>query len=105
MPVFNQASSGQKIRVNFNQDISSNTKLEMILEPQAGGNSSTITPTLGTSTIVVDDETYTANQYTEYAILAATFTDATAGKWRKKSIATLPSETVSTNYTFFRVMP
>lgn len=103
MPSFNFESAGEIIRVNFGRDISAGTVFQMILEPQHGGKS-TVTGTLGTSAIVVDDETYAANQYIEYAIVAATFTEANVGRWRKKGIATLPSETVATDYSFFRVM-
>jgi hypothetical protein len=101
---FNQASAGDVIRVNFGQDISNGTVFKMIIEEQFG-EAQEVTATLGTADIAVDDETYEANQYIEYTTTSATFTKNTTGRWRKKGVATLPSQTIATNYSFFRVMP
>ena len=105
MPSFNFESAGEIIRVNFGRDISAGTSFKMTLEPQQNGSAADVAPTLGTSKVVVDDEVYEANQYIEYTILAATFIKKTSGRWRKKGVATLASQTIATDYSFFRVMP
>lgn len=103
MPSFNTEATGQTIRVNFNQDISAGTSFEMVLEPQTG-EKLTKTATLGTSNVIVDDETYLANKYIEYVIIAGDF-DQT-GRWQKKGNAVISTtNTIYTNYSFFRVMP
>jgi hypothetical protein len=103
MPSYNVQAAGQVIRVNFNRDISTGTVFSMELEPRAGQGLTKIA-TLGTVDVVVDDETYLASQYIEYTTEAGIFEDL-EGRWRKKGIATLPSEIVASDYSFFRVMP
>jgi hypothetical protein len=100
---FNQGAFGQKIRVNFNQDVSSATAYSMTIEPQAGATL-TKTPTLGTSAVTVDDSPFLANQYVEYTIEDGDFSEY-AGRWRVKASATLSTETITTDYILFRVMP
>lgn len=110
MPNFNKNSFGQFIRVNFNQNIVSNTKLEMKLEPQTRGDIKNLVPVLGVVDVNVDDEKFKANEYVEFKTLEDTFkqdgSDGDAvGRWRVKAIATLTTQTISTDYTFFRVLP
>ena len=100
---FNQNSFGQKLRVNFGQDISTATLLEMKIEPESGDEIDK-TPTLGTADVEVGDETFEADQYVEYETEEGDFEDYT-GRYRVKAIATLPTETISTDYVLFRVMP
>lgn len=99
---FNIDSFGQKLRVNFDQDVSAATLFSMELEPEHG-DTLTKTPTLGAVEVDVGDETFLANQYVEYTVEAGIFDDW-VGRWRAKAIATLAGETIATEYRFFRVM-
>lgn len=113
--IFNKDSFGQTLRVNFYQDISTGSKFEMEIQPQfqgaviADSNQSEdgrprkVPATLGIVDVVVDDMKLLANQYVEYTTREDDFKDV--GRWRTKGIATLPTETIATNYQFFRVMP
>lgn len=84
---FNKDASGQKLRVNFNQDISSGSIFKMYMEPQINGEVREISPAvLGTSDVMVGDEKFLANQYLEYTIQADDFEDYT-GIWRVKGTA------------------
>ena len=100
---FNKDAYGQKLRVNFGQDISAATALTMTIEPQVGEKQS-LTPTLGTSDVNVGDERYSANQSVEYTTTDGQF-DVYVGLWRKKASALVGSEMISVDYTQFRVMP
>jgi hypothetical protein len=102
MQNFNIDGSGQKIYVDFGQDISTYTALSLIMEPQTGSKI-TVTPTLGTEDADVDDQTYSANEYVYFSLTADIF--PVDGLWKVKAVATLPAEEISTNYDFFRVMP
>jgi len=114
MPLFNRQAFGQTVYVNFNQDISTATQFEMELQPQFTGQNFEndqderrarliVTPILGTVDVKVDDQLFLANEYVEYVTKENDFRDD--GRWRKKAKAVLVSETIVTNYTFFRIMP
>jgi hypothetical protein len=98
---YNKDASGQKLRVNFNENISAATAFAMTLEPTVGEKLE-VTPTLGTSNVVVGDETFLANEYVEYAVTADMFDYV--GRWRAKAEATVSPGEVATDYRFFRVM-
>ena len=100
---FNKDSFGQTLRVNFGQDVSTATEFSLEMQPE-NGETVTKTPTLGTSDVDVGDETFIANYYVDYAVTEDVFSDYT-GRWRAKAIATLPGETIATDYVLFRVMP
>ena len=99
---YNQDASGQKIRVNFYEDISSATAFTMELEPQNGDKLEKV-PTLGTVDVVVGDEKFLANQYVEHTTEASEFTKV--GLWRVKATATLASSVLATDWVKFRIMP
>jgi hypothetical protein len=99
---YNQDSFGQKLRVNFRQDVSTATAYTLEMQPESGETVEKV-PALGTVDVDVGDETFLANQYVEYTIEENVFDDY-AGRWRAKAIATLPTETISTNYMFFGVL-
>ncbi len=103
--IVNKDSYNQLIHVNFNRDLTQAIGMTMILEPEISKTqlSQTVTAVLGNTDIIIDDETYKQNEYISYEIQEDTFEDS--GRWRKKGIATLPSETISTNYSYFRVLP
>ena len=98
---YNKLASGQVIRSNFNTDVSSATAFTMKLEPQ-NGEVIEKTPTLGTSDVVVGDETFLANQYCNHTTTASEFSTYT-GKWRVNATATLASSVVASDYTEFRI--
>ncbi len=102
MPKYNIGASGQKLRVNFNQNISTATSYSLEIVPREGDKFEK-TPTLGTSDTIVDDQTFLANKFVEYTILADDL--VYVGQYEMKATAVLPSETVVTDYTRFRVMP
>jgi len=82
----NKDEYGQTLRVNFGEDISAATAYSFILEPKYGEKLEK-TGTLGTSNVVVDDETYQANQYIEYVTADGDIDKA--GDWRMKGEATM----------------
>lgn len=98
---YNQQGFGETLRLNFGRDISTATAFELTLEPEVG-DELTKTPTLGTSDVTEGDQTLLANQYVEYTIEEGAW-DTYAGRWRAKAVATLPSQTLSTEYILFRV--
>ena len=84
MANFNKFEYGQVIRANLREDVSTNTGLEIVLQPELGasknanrvGNTQPLGAVIannpdvteGTVDVAVDDETYLANQYLEYTI-------------------------------------
>ena len=98
---YNKSAYGEELRVNFNTDVSSASAFTMKIEPQSGEEISK-TPTLGTSDVVVGDETFSANQYCEYTTVAEDFSTYT-GKWRVRATATLASSIVASDWVEFRV--
>jgi hypothetical protein len=98
----NKDEYGQTLRVNFNEDISTATAYNFILEPKRGDKLEK-TGTLGTSNVDVDDETYLANQYIEYVTADGDIDQA--GQWRMKAEATMSStQVISTDYQEFTVL-
>jgi hypothetical protein len=104
MPAFNKNEYGQVIRANLNQDASTNTGLEMIIQPELGhSKNASLTSgkpqgavvannpdvAVGTTTITVGDETYSANEYLEYTIKADDLSKS--GTWRVKGSADITS--------------
>lgn len=119
MPNFNKYEYGQVIRANLNQDVSTNTGLQIIIQPERGSsenanhvkysdpNGAVIANnpdvTLGTVDIVVGDETYSANEYLEYTIKPNDLSKS--GVWRVKGIATISStEIITGDYIRFSVL-
>lgn len=98
---YNQKSFGQKLRVNFGQDVSAATVFSMKIEPRRG-SLVTKTPTLGTTSAEEGDEKFLANQYVEYSIEENFFKNY-RGLYRVRAIATLPTETIAANWIIFRV--
>jgi hypothetical protein len=101
MQKFNKDDIGQTLYVNFDQDISTQTAISILLLPQSG-DELTKTGTLGTSDVWVEDQKFEANKYATYTIEDGVFDDW-VGLWQYKGIATLTSTTVSTDYRNFRV--
>jgi len=99
MVSYNVKSYGEKIRVNFNTDISSASTYSMIIEPESGDEQA-LTPTLGTSNVTVGDETLVANQYVEYTTTENQFLDF-IGRYRVKAAY----DAIWSDYILFRVMP
>lgn len=104
---YNLNETGQKVYVDFNQDISSAGDFGMIIEPKFGeilraDNTSGVS--VGAVEIKVGDKTLFADEYLEY-----TFKDNDleyAGSWRAKGFAVLnSSRTTITNYARFTVLP
>ena len=103
MSNLNKGEIGSIIRVIAGEDISSATSVEMILEPELGAIKE-FTATVPASTIVVDNITYTANEYAEYTTVSEEDLDY-IGRWRKKIKYTFSSVDVKqTNYQKFRVL-
>ena len=116
--MLNKYETGQIIRVDMGQDVSSNTSLQFIMQPKTGtpkNNSSnedypnSIVRTssdgvvVGSSDIEVGDETYLANQYLEYTTLTDDLSQS--GLWRVKGTATLsPTNTISGDYKLITVL-
>jgi hypothetical protein len=102
MQNFSKDGVGQKLYINFDTDVSTATSYDMTIQPE-NGEIQEVTPTLGTSDIVVNEKTFLANQYVEYAITADMFATH-VGRWRAKAKATFSSTNIlSTRYVLFRV--
>ena len=101
MQSVNKDGFGQKLYVDFNQDISANTALTITFRPEAGDEIDK-TPTLETTDIYVGDQYYQANQYVSYTVEDGVF-DGYIGRYQMKATATLATETVATRWEFFRV--
>ena len=93
---------GQTIRANIGEDVSSLTTYKMLLEPELGKGLEKIA-TLGTSNVVEGDETFIANEYIEYVVESEVLDRQ--GQWRKKGVATSPTQEISGNYQRFTVLP
>lgn len=102
MQVFNKDGIGQVLYVNFGVDISTQTAISILLNPQSG-DELTKTGVLGTTDKVVGDQKFLANQYAYWTVTEDVFDDW-IGLWQYKGVATLTSTTVATDYELFRVM-
>ena len=92
MANLNVSEYGNTIYANLGADISTFTALNFILEPKVGTKlekSVSDGVALGTVDLVVDDETYTANEYISYTIKTGDI--SVSGQWRTKGEATLSS--------------
>jgi hypothetical protein len=102
MTNINNGEYGQTLRVSFNEDVSTATAYNFVLEPKYGDKLEK-TGTLGTVNIDVGDETWLANEYIEY-ILADGDIDQD-GQWRKKGEATMSAtDKRITDYSYFTVL-
>jgi hypothetical protein len=100
MQKYNKESYGEKIYVNFDQDISTATTLKMFLLPQAGDEQEK-TAVLETSDLYVGDRLYEANKYVSFTTTDGQFDYV--GKWQKRADAVIGSTKISTDYRYFRV--
>ena len=100
MQKYNKKSYGEKIYVNFDQDISSATSLKMFLLPQSGDEQEK-TAVLETSDLYVGDRLYLANQFVSFTTTDGQF--SYEGEWEKRAEATIGTTKVSTDYRRFRV--
>jgi hypothetical protein len=101
MQKINVDSFGEKIYVDFGEDISTNTALSATLRPQSGADAEK-TPVLETADLWVEDKKLLANQFVSYTTQSGDFDDW-VGTWQIKAVATLPSMTISTEYVKFVV--
>ena len=119
MANFNKFEYGQVIRANLRQDVSTNTGLEMIIQPELGSSknanhnldnkpkgaviANNPDVTVGTVDVAVGDETYLANEYLEYTIKANDLSKS--GIWRVKGSADItPTDRVVGDYSRFSVL-
>ena len=119
MANFNKFEYGQVIRANLRQDVSVNTGLEMIIQPELGRSknanrnlddkprgaviANNPNVTVGTVDVAVGDETYLANEYLEYTIKANDLSKS--GIWRVKGAADITStDRVVGDYSRFTVL-
>jgi hypothetical protein len=119
MANFNKFEYGQVIRANLNQDVSTNTGLEMVIQPELGRsiNSTRLNDdnprgavivnnpdvAVGTVNVAVGDEIYVANEYLEYTIKENDLSKS--GIWRVKGLADISATNrVTGDYTRFSVL-
>jgi len=101
---FNVDEYGSILRVNFGVDISTGTQYMIYLERWRGDEKIfTTNIALGTSNIVVDDETYLANQYLEYTLQEDDLDKE--GQWRVRGSTIVSSEFIKSDYVRFTVLP
>jgi hypothetical protein len=101
---FNYKEFGSVLRVNLDTDISAGTSLTVILQPERGEKDEyTTNVAVGTSNVVVDDQTLLANQYLEYTIQEDDLDKE--GLWRARGSAIVSSELIKGDYVKFTVLP
>ena len=120
MPTINENEYGQVIRANIGEDVSTNTALEFIIQPEFGQSTNTNNLVLqprgaiirtaadgvvvGTVNVVVDDTTLIANEYLEYTTLTGDFSHS--GNWRIKGTAQLTATNKAAgDYKLISVLP
>lgn len=104
MQNFNKDDVGAKLYINFSEDISTATSYDMTILPERGPVQK-VTPTLGTSAVVVGNKDFLANQYVYYALTAEQFENR-VGRAQAKAKATFSSTDIrSTDYVMFRIKP
>jgi DNA primase len=104
MQRINKDAYGQKIYIDFNQNVSTATTFTATIQPQEGNEITSLTPTLETSDLRVGDQLYTANQYVSVTVTENLFDDYAPGIYRAKATATLSaSEVISTDYDQTRI--
>jgi hypothetical protein len=99
----NKGEYGQTLYFNLNEDVSSATKLEIVLKDPCG-NESKKTATLGTTLLTGTGKgNFAANEWCEYT-LAANNLDA-AGRWMIRAEATFSARVSKTNWQPLVVKP
>jgi len=98
---------GQALRAAIGEDVSTNTGLTFIIEPQLGKRitrDETEGVSVGTSAVTVGDTVYKANEHLEYIVQDGDLDHS--GKWRKQAKAAT-STTVEKvgNFEQFTVLP
>lgn len=95
---------GQVILVNVGKDISLSTP-ELILQPELGLTKEiSAGVTIPAVTVVVDGETFEANEYISYTTVDGDLDYA--GRWKKKARLTFSSTNIEqTDFVKFRVLP
>ncbi len=92
---YNKDEFGQLIQANMGQDVSTATELKLILQSQVSVNGDKKEKagadgvTVGTVNVVVNDETFLANEYLQYTLKEDDLDKA--GLWRVKGEALLSS--------------
>jgi hypothetical protein len=100
---FNKSEYGSKLRVDLGQDISDGTSLTVYIEPQRGDTKTfTTNLSVGSSNVVVDDQTFLANQYLEYTLQDGDLDKA--GQWRARGSAIVSGELIKSDYVKFTVL-
>lgn len=92
MASLNIGEYGQVVRVNMKIDVSTNSGLNMKLEPKIGVKLNVDVSdgvVVGTVNVTVGDEQYLANEYLEYTIKDGDI--KTSGRWRLRGEAQLSS--------------
>jgi hypothetical protein len=101
---FNRDEYGSILRVNLGVDISAGTSPTVILQPERGEKDEyTTNVAVGTSNVVVDDQTFLANQYLEYTIQEDDLDKE--GLWRARGSAIVSGELIKSDYVKFTVLP
>lgn len=103
----NVGEYGQTLRAAIGEDVSSNTGLTFIIEPQVGQRitrDETEGVSVGTSDVTVGDVEYKANKHLECIVKDGDLSHS--GSWRKQAKATI-STTVEKvgNFERFTVLP
>ena len=101
----NVGEYGQFFRFNVGQDISATTPT-LILQPRVGDAIERTIPdvTIPTSAIVVNGQTFNANEYAEYVVKEGDL--KVSGRWRAKLKAKFSAtKELVTDYQRFTVMP
>lgn len=104
MSTYNYKEYGSKLYVNLDTDISTGTDLKVILQPQRGDKKEfTSNIVVGTSNIIVDDQSFLANQYLTYTIQEDDLDQE--GQWRVRGSAIVSSELMKSDYRKITVLP
>ncbi len=101
MQKFNKESYGEKIYVNFDQDISAATTLKIFLLPQSGDEQE-LTAVLETSDLFVGDRLFLANQFVSFTTTDGQFDYV--GHYQKRATAIIGSTKISTDYRRFQIL-
>jgi len=100
----NQGEYGQVLRVNFGEDISTNTALELTIQPKHGASKTIVTGVaLGTSNAEVGDDTFLANEFITYTLIANDLNFK--GQFRMKGKATMSTtKVIISDYVYITVL-
>ena len=94
MSPINVGEYGLIIYIDVAEDISANTNQIVLKDPD--GNESTKTAELGTTTVVTNFGTLTANQYMKYTLASGDIDEA--GRWMVRGISTGSTDKRKTNW-------